>query len=69
MLTSDQKFQLEDLLDATSVMAVVAALAEICHEKAEHIRTTYQDRVTAASWNKAGNVLNHIDTQLSQIGV
>jgi hypothetical protein len=33
---------------------VLAELASICYDKAEHIRQSYDDRVTARTWEKAG---------------
>lgn len=56
-LTQTQKDTLESLIDTTSLSSVVMALSDICHEKAEHIRTAWQDRATAYPWNLAGNRL------------
>lgn len=45
----------EALVDATSVRDVMDALAAMCGEKAEHIRSSYQDETTAKAWEKAGS--------------
>lgn len=45
---------LEKLVDSNGLAAVLDALSAICHEKADHIHTSYDDRVTAVSWRRAG---------------
>lgn len=45
---------LEDMIDKYSLSEVLAELASICYDKAEHIRQSYDDRVTARTWEKAG---------------
>lgn len=68
-LNDTQLVELEKLIDVTSLASVVAALVRIAHEKAQHIRENYQDRVSAAPWNRAGNALERIESLLSNIGV
>lgn len=46
------KDQLESLIDSKSLQAVLSAIAEICAEKAEHIRTNWQDNATARVWDQ-----------------
>jgi hypothetical protein len=52
-LTSDEVIKLEGLVDASSLQGVLMALSEICGEKAEHIRTNWQDRGLARQWDTA----------------
>lgn len=47
---------LEALVDAHSVHAVLLDLAFICAEKADHIRSNWQDNVMARAWDKASKV-------------
>ena len=47
---------LEALVDRHSVQAVLLDLAFICDEKAEHISSHWQDRVTAAAWMRASRI-------------
>lgn len=57
MLTQSERDTLEALVDSASLGAVLEALVEICREKAEHIRTNWQDRETAHVWDTgAGRV-------------
>lgn len=49
--------KLEDLeqdIDARGLDVVLADIARICWEKADHIRTSYNDRATSAAWARAG---------------
>ena len=43
---------LEQMMDRTSLAAVIAALADICHAKAEHVDVTWQDAGLAGSWRR-----------------
>lgn len=45
---------LEFLIDRTSVVEVLEALAGICQEKADHVATNWQDHGMARDWNAAG---------------
>jgi hypothetical protein len=53
MLTPDQKRALEALIDADDLRSVVETIADICGEKAEHIRSNWQDAATASVWDRA----------------
>ena len=52
-LTPAELNQLEMLVDATSVNAVLQALSEVCGLKAEHIESNWQDTVLAHHWRVA----------------
>ena len=43
---------LERLVDGATVERVVSALAQVCREKSEHIRTIWQDRATALPFDR-----------------
>ena len=43
---------LEQLIDTTTLHAVLAALEDICGEKADHLRTNWQDQATARLWER-----------------
>jgi len=57
-LTPEQKAELERLVDASTLRAVAIALSEIAAEKAEHIETNWQDRITARTWRDASRRLD-----------
>ena len=48
---------LEHMIDQTSVQDVLNYMADICHEKADHLRNNWQDPATAKVWSRAGRML------------
>ena len=49
---------LEAMVDKTDLATVLSALAMVCFQKAEHIRSNWQDRVMASEWERAGRTLD-----------
>lgn len=60
MTIEQTKQQLEALVDRMSLSVVLEALAEICHEKAEHLRSEWQDSMTASWWDDKGNRIERV---------
>lgn len=48
---------LEAMVDRSGIGAVLEALAEICREKAEHLRENWQDEVSARMWDRRASAL------------
>lgn len=48
---------LEAMIDAAGLAAVLAALATICHDKAEHVQSNWQDTARARHWTRAAKVI------------
>ena len=63
-LTPEQLFDLEALIDKSSLRQVVSALVQISYEKGQHIRENWQDRATASLWHQAGNELERVEEKL-----
>lgn len=63
---SEAMVQLEAMVDATSLADVLAALATIACGKAEHLRSNWQDKVSARVWNRAAG---KIDRAVAQVEV
>lgn len=59
-LTKQEIDALERLIDTTDMSAVLRAIAQICHEKAEHVRTNWQDDATANQWSRLGSKIERI---------
>lgn len=59
-LTSKQILELEALIDASCLWNVVAELADIATQKANHIRENWQDPETAKPWDKAAAALDRL---------
>lgn len=53
------KQECEALVDKYNIDVILSKLAEVCHEKAEHIRTNWQDKQTAKEWERLGKKLEH----------
>ena len=45
--------QLESLVDKHNLATVLDALGQVCSEKAEHLRSNWQDDATAYCWDMA----------------
>lgn len=50
---------LETMIDQHGLAAVLEALAFVCHEKADHCITNWQDRTLAIAWRKAAQAVEH----------
>ena len=68
-LSDDDLYVLEEIIDSSSLRQLVSALVQLAHEKAEHIRTNWQDRPLANDWNRAGNLLETLEDRLTKLGV
>jgi hypothetical protein len=62
--TPEMKMMLESWIDSHSVSAAIELLAEICADKAEHIRGNGQDPYTAAPWDAIARKLECVDIKL-----
>ena len=70
---TEAMLQLEAMVDRVGLANVLFALEHICGAKAEHIRTNWQDRVTAKAWDSdaramqraARSVNGYIDARAS----
>lgn len=47
----------EALIDSTGLEDAVSIMADICHEKAEHILSNWQDEILAKRWSCAAKFL------------
>lgn len=57
-MTNDEYYKLELLIDRYHLNEVATKIAEICFEKAEHVRTTYENG-DADDWDDAGDVFEN----------
>lgn len=51
---------LEALIDQLGLDEVVQCLSEVCQDKSEHIRESYNDNESAHDWLKRANLLNEL---------
>lgn len=64
-MTTEHATELELMVDRYSVAEVLEALASICREKADHIRTNWQDNATAKEWDKRANALEKVHDRIA----
>jgi hypothetical protein len=53
-LTPIDRHNIEAVIDACGLGSVLTAIGEICGEKAEHVRTNWQDEPLAKQWDAHG---------------
>ena len=56
----ERLYQLELLVDASSLPLVIEMLAVICDEKADHLRSNWQDADAAKAWASAARYLDKV---------
>ena len=56
-MNQEQQDVLEGLVDSHTLSGVLSALEIICGEKAEHLRSNWQDEKSAKVWDKAASVM------------
>jgi hypothetical protein len=49
---------METLIDRHGLDNVLDIISEVCYLKAEHLRTNWQDEVSAEYWNKMGQLVS-----------
>ncbi len=59
---------LEHLLDASTPDLLIEALSVIATEKADHVRTNWQDDETARQWERIAKSLDKESLRLLKIG-
>jgi len=60
---------LESLVDHSTLFDVIQSLHLLCLEKAEHIETTWQDKVVARPWRKAASSLLSSSRSIADLGI
>jgi hypothetical protein len=55
---------LEELVDASSLSAVIEALALMCREKADHLRSNWQDKNAARTWERDARKLDMLAAKI-----
>ncbi len=49
--------ELENIVDRVGIEKLLIALSDVCAEKAEHVRTNWQDQKLATLWDRASKVV------------
>lgn len=54
------KDDIKTMIDGMSLSGVLEILSQVCYEKAEHLRTNWQDPDTARAWEKVARAVGKI---------
>jgi hypothetical protein len=54
------KDDIKTMIDGMSLSGVLEILSQVCYEKAEHLRTNWEDPDTARAWEKVGRAVGKI---------
>ncbi len=65
MNDNDDSVTLELMIDRLGMRAVLALLAAIASEKAEHVRSAWQDEHTASDWDRAASAIDKASSKVS----
>lgn len=60
-MDTTQEYNLEMMLDNSTLADMLQSLESICYAKADHLDSNWQDREAAKAWNRAGSVLSRVD--------
>ncbi len=66
-MDNDLLIQLEQLMDTYGLPAILDALAEVSREKAEHVRSTWQDYALARMQDKNARLLETTATRVEHL--
>jgi len=64
-IETKEMYELEDIVDSQGLSNVIDLLSEICYEKADHLRSNWQDESLARSWEKDASILDKISGRLN----
>jgi hypothetical protein len=59
MMRNNIDADLEELIDRAGLGHILAALTTICHGKADHVRSNWQDHALARAWDRAAAAIDH----------
>ncbi len=63
-LNQDDRDTLESLIDQHTLADVLTALANICHEKADHLQGNWQDISAARMWTQTAKKVETLSSKL-----
>lgn len=65
-LSERQRADLENLVDRFGLGHVLSALVEMCHEKANHLRSNWQDATTARVWDANAKTIDKVILKITE---
>lgn len=58
-MNDELKLAIETLVDKHGLRMVAENLVEVCHDKAEHLRSNWQDKASAKIWSRVATKLGN----------
>ena len=59
-MNKDRAYEMEELLDSLGIVDFIEMLTSICYEKADHVRTNWQDKELAKAWENNARALEKV---------
>ena len=66
-LSGNESDSIEAMIDKHGLGEVISAIAVICFEKADHLRSNWQDERTAKVWDNAGKAVERAERSVSDV--
>lgn len=63
----DLIIELERYVDKHGLLHVLTALESLCYEKAEHVKSTWQDQALARTWTRAGAAILKSSSKVAEL--
>jgi hypothetical protein len=61
--------ELESMIDANGLSWVLDHLCDICHAKAEHVQSNWQDAHLAKAWERAARTIDAARGKVDKLGL
>jgi len=65
MEKNEAEYNLEGIIDSIGLNETLQAMVKICLEKADHIRSSYDDKTLAKSWEHDSKVIDKITLKIN----
>jgi hypothetical protein len=57
---------LESMIDDNGIAAVLSALFEVCHDKADHVESAWQDYPLGSAWRRLARKIDAAESTVAQ---
>ena len=60
-----EKYELEQIIDKIGIPKICFLIADVCNEKADHVRSNWQDNNISKIWEHDANMFNNLANRLN----
>lgn len=68
-MRANDTHNLESMIDQFGMIHILEALAIIAREKADHLRTNWQDEPAAKAWERASRAIDRFSTHACVVSI